>query len=148
MPITTDNARSAAASRAEYDFGNSFRRGWCGEGYRLSLGVQDTRPRIERRHPGSNEFSDISGDYNQVFQGSNCCNEKVRLSKGVATLLSFDRHGFPTHDNVLGNGEDAIGEQRPKSSVKPQMNISTALRIFELLDSKPDLAERDFGGKK
>src|SRR5271169_4293141 len=28
------------------------------------------------------------------------------------------------------------------------MNFSTAARIFELLDSKPDFAERDFGGEK
>lgn len=28
------------------------------------------------------------------------------------------------------------------------MNLSTAARIFELLDSKPDFAERDFSGEK
>src|ERR1035441_9984046 len=28
------------------------------------------------------------------------------------------------------------------------MNISTAARIFELFDTKPDFAERDFGGEK
>ena len=28
------------------------------------------------------------------------------------------------------------------------MNFSTAARVFELLDSKPDFAECDFGGEK
>ncbi len=28
------------------------------------------------------------------------------------------------------------------------MNFSTTARIFELLDSKPDFAECDFGGEK
>ena len=81
--------------------------------------MQDTRPWIERWHPGSNEFAGISGHYNQVFQGSNCRNEQVRLSKGVTTPLTFDHHGFPADNHVLGNGKDAIGEQRPECAVKP-----------------------------
>ena len=83
------------------------------------MGMQDTRPRIERRHPSSNEFARISCDYNQIFQGSNRRNEQVWLSKRVATLLSFDHHGFPADNHVLGNGEDAVAEQWPKRSVKP-----------------------------
>ena len=83
------------------------------------MGMQDARPRIECRHPSSNEFVGISCDYNQIFQGSNRRDEQVWLSKGVATLLSFDHHGFPADNHVLGNGEDAVGEQRPKRSVKP-----------------------------
>ena len=83
------------------------------------MGMQDTRPRIERRHPSSNEFVGISCDYNQIFQGSNRRNEQVWLSKGIATFLSFDHHGFPADNHVLGNGEDTVAEQRAKRSVKP-----------------------------
>jgi len=50
--------------------------------------------------PGSNEFGGISCDYNQIFQGSNRRDEKVWLSKGVLTLLSFDHHGFPADNNT------------------------------------------------
>ena len=69
------------------------------------MGMQDTRPRIERRHPSSNEFVGISlvAD-NQIFQGGNRRDEQVWLSKGIATFLSFDHHGFPADDHVLGNG--------------------------------------------
>ena len=83
------------------------------------MSVQCTRPRIKCRHSGSNEFADVSGDYNQIFQGSNRRDEQVWLSKGVATLLSVDHHGLPADNNVLDNGKDAVGEQRPKRSVKP-----------------------------
>jgi hypothetical protein len=138
----------AALSPTEYDFGNSFRRGGCGDRRRFVMGTQDARPRIECRHPSSNEFVGISCDHNQIFQGSNRRDEKVWLSKGVATLLSFDHHGFPADNNVLCNGVDAVGEQRPKRSVNPKMNFSAAAHIFELLDSKPDFAERDFDGEK
>lgn len=83
------------------------------------MGVQDTRPRIERRRRSRNKFGCVSGDDNEVFQGSNRRDEEVWLSKGVATLLSLDYHGFPADNDVLGNGEDAVGEQRPERSVKP-----------------------------
>jgi len=83
------------------------------------MGIQDARPRIECRHPRNNEFVGISCDYNQLLQGSNRCDEQIWLSKGVATLLSVDHHGLPADNNVLGNGKDAVGEQRPKRSVKP-----------------------------
>jgi hypothetical protein len=46
-------------------------------------------------------------------------NERVWLSNGVAVLLSIDHYGFPADNNVLGNGEDTIGEQWPERSVKP-----------------------------
>jgi hypothetical protein len=66
--------------------------------------------------------------------GSDRRDEKVWLPKGVAVLLSFDHHGFPADNNVLGNGEDAVGEQWPKRSVKPKTNFSSAARILELLE--------------
>lgn len=106
-------------SHVEYDFGNSFRRGRCGEGCPFVIGMKDARPRIECRHPSSREFFGISCHYDQIFQGSNRRDEKVWLSKGAATFLSFNHHGFPADNNVLGNGEDAVGEQPPKRSVKP-----------------------------
>ena len=81
--------------------------------------MQCACPRIERRHLSSNEFADISGDDDQIFQGRNRRNEQIWLSKCVATLLSVDHHGFPADNNVLGNGKDAVGEQRPKHAVKP-----------------------------
>ena len=65
-----------------------------------------------------NKFGCVSGDDNEVFQGSNRRDEEAWLSKGVATLLSLDYHGFPADNHVLGNGEDAVGEQRPERSVK------------------------------
>jgi hypothetical protein len=75
--------------------------------------------------PASNEFAGISGDYNEILQRGNRCDEQVWLSKGVATFLAFGHHGFPA-----------------------DMNISTAAGIFKLLNSKPNFAERDFGGEK
>jgi hypothetical protein len=110
---------SSATSHADYDFRYSFRRGRCGNRCPFSVGMQDTWPRIERRHPSSNEFAGISGDYNEIFQGGNRRDEQIWLSKGVAMLLAFDHHRFPADNHVLGYGEDAVCKQRPKRSVEP-----------------------------
>ena len=72
--------------------------------------MQDTRPRIERWHPSSNEFAGISGDYNEILQGGDRCDEQVWLPKGLAMPLAFDHYGFPADNHILGNGEDAVGE--------------------------------------
>ncbi len=76
--MNQSDATSLATSHVTYNFGNSFRRGRCGEGRLFSTGMQDTRPWIEHRHPSVNEFANISGGYNQIFQCSNRGNEKVR----------------------------------------------------------------------
>jgi hypothetical protein len=42
-----------------YDIGDTFRRGRCGDRRPFVMGIQDARPRIECRHPSSNEFVSI-----------------------------------------------------------------------------------------
>ena len=81
LVVIQSGAASSATFHAEYDFGNSFRRGRCGDRCPFSMGMQDTRPRIERRHPSSNEFVGISCDYNQIFQGSNRRNMRFRHTR-------------------------------------------------------------------
>jgi hypothetical protein len=110
--------------------------------------VQNARPRIKHRHSSLREFINVASNNHQVLQRGDSRDEQIRLAESVTPFSAFGHHGLPTNHDVLGNRKDATCEPRPQCSIEPQANFGSTRRILELLNSKPDLAERNVRRKQ
>jgi toxin ParE1/3/4 len=116
--------------------------------YLFAVHVQNARPWIEYGNSGGNKLAGIARDDGEVFQRGNGRNEQVWLPKGVAALLSFDRHRLPANDDVFGNREHAPKKKQSQGPVEPHVNVRATACVFKLFDPEPDFTKCDFGGKK
>ena len=91
--------------------------------------MEHARPRIEYQHTGFDELADVTTHHNQILQRGNGCDEQIRLTKCMATLLAFNNHGFPSDNYIFRNGKNATGKQRAQISLQPQTKIGPTTGI-------------------
>ena len=110
--------------------------------------MQDAGPGIKHRHACFNELAGVARNHNQIVERRNGSDEQIWLSEGVTAPLPVYDHCFPTKDNVLRDRQDSPSKQRAQDAVEPQMNVSSAARVRQLLNAKPDLGESDLRGEE
>jgi hypothetical protein len=74
--------------------------------------MKHARPRIEYRHTSFDKLADVTAHNDQILQRGNGCDEQIRLTEFMATLLTLNGHGFPSHNHIFRNGKNAAGKQR------------------------------------